>query len=519
MSLLDLSNELITTIAELIHPATIVDFALTCHRIQDCSSGSLALHRSRQRELRAHHDRHPTNIVNLLRTASTSPDLLWYIRVLEFYGARPLWQHWKTYFDYRSMRNEPKVNFTSLGPDLLSGLDLETFFQGEGLKEITHDSIERIKKGDDQPLKTILIASCPSLEKLTWVAYAPNHSERTFGLQPYELLCDLISACKPLPISAWPAGLVSLRSISLGACTPHVHPHDNLHPNLSDFCRLLLLPNLKSLRLNVAGFGDADLEYLNTHVPARSSAVEEITINICDFNHATLVAILERCRSLKSYLDIYLGRWTNILADIQPMFGDTLEELRPEGSNEWELRLYGNVSALAGFPKLRLFTIYIGDLVVKGLTEKYLPAIGKGKKMVEWHDFHAVVPRKAEVIIFHWPPRNTQNHLQTHKLHKTLFPEFLGHLDTFVQQRGKNNGGHLKKICLGFVQKEWLVRQISETEAEEFLSLAENWATIWDKAGVEVAFHGLREGVDEEELECQPTALEWETDEEDADSN
>jgi hypothetical protein len=439
--------------------------------------------------------------------ASKSPELLWYIRVLEFYGARPSWEQWKTYHNYRQMRNEPKVDLTSSGPDLFSDLDLETSFQKEGLKSIMQDSMERIKKGDDKPLKTILVASCPCLDKITWVAYEPDHPN-----QPYLLLCDLISACHPLPHSLWPPGLLSLRSISLGACTEHVHPHENLHPDVSDFCRLLLLPNLKSLRLNVAGYGDADLEYLNTHVPARSSSVEQITINICDFDQSTIVAILERCRWLKSYLEIYLGTWANILDDIQPWFRDSLEELRPEGGNEWELRLYGHVSALSRFPKLRLFTIYVGDLVTKSLTEKYLPAIGKGKQKVEWHDFHTVLPPKAEVIIFQWPPRNYEGHLKKYKLHKTLFPHFCEHLDEFVRRRGKNNGGCLKKICLGFLQKERLVQHIGETEADECQRLVDVWDRAWGEAGVEVVMHGLREGVDDEVLECQPTALEWGSD-------
>jgi hypothetical protein len=446
------------------------------------------------------------SIINLLRMASTSPDLLWYIQVLEFYGGRPSWEQWKTYYNYRRMRNEPKVNLTSSGSDLFSDLDLEISFQKDGLKSIMQDSMEKIKKGDDQPLKTILIASCASLEKVTWVAYEPDHPN-----QPYSLLCDLISACKPLPRSLWPPGLLSLRSISLGACTEHVHPHENLHPNVPDFCRLLLLPSLKSLRLNVAGYGDADLEYLNTHVPARSSSVEELTINICDFDQSTIVAILERCRSLKSYLEIYLGPWANILRDIQPLFGATLEELRPEGGNEWKLRLYDHISVLSGFPKLRLFTIYVGDLVAKGLTEKLLPAIGKGKK-VEWHDFHTVLPPKAEVIIFQWPPRNYEEQLKKYKLHKTLFPEFFENLGEFVRRRGKNNGGCLKKICLGFVQRERLVQHIRETEADECQRLVEVWGKAWDEAGVEVVMHGLREGVDDEVLECQPTALEWGSD-------
>jgi hypothetical protein len=509
MSLLCLSNELIIVITDIIHPSTIVNFALTCHRIHGCASGSLALHRSRQRELKAQHDRHPMTILKLLRIASISPALLWYIRVLEFYGGRSSWKQWRTYPDYTQMKDEPKVNLTSSGPDLLSDLDLENFHEKNGLRSFVQDSMVRIKSGDDQPLKMILIACCPSLEKVTWVAHEPDPPPN----QPYSLLCDLTSAYQPLPHSLWPPGLLSLRSISLGACTEHVHPHENLHPNLTDFCRLLLLPNLKSLRINVAGYDYSDLEYMNAHVPARSSSVEEITINICDFDKSTIIAILQRLRSLKSYLEIYLGHWTSIVDDIRPLFGDTLEELRPQGSNDWKLRLYGDISALSGFPKLRVFTIYVGDLIAENITDKLLPAIGKGKK-VKWHDFYAVLPPAAEDIILQWPPRDYYQQLTKHRLHKTLFPDFFEHLDEYVGRQGKNNGGSLKKICLDFVHNTELVRNLGKTESDEFLRLVEEWRKRWGEVGVEAVMHDSRDGVDDEVLECGPTALEWDSDRE-----
>jgi hypothetical protein len=504
MSLLLLSNELITAIAEIVHPSSVVNFALTSHHLYNCASDCLALHRSRQLALRAQHDRHPMTIINLLHMAYTSPDLLWYVRVLEFYGGRSSWESWKTYYDYRRVRNEPRVNFTSSGTQLLSDVDIEIISQKYGFEQFMQEIMERVKKGDDEPLKTILIASCPRLEKVTWVSHVPDA-----GSQPFSILCDLASAHRPLPHTLWPPGLLSLRSISLGACTEYVHPHDNLHPDLADFCRLLLLPNLKSLRINVAGYGDSDLEYLNTHVPARSSSVEDITLYICDFRHSAIVAILERLGSLRRYRDIYLGPWINILADIQPWFGDTLEELRTEGDNDWNLRLYSHVSTLSCFPKLRVFNIYVGDLIAEDITSditgELVPATVEGKK-VQWHDFHAVLPQAAEDIIFGWPRRNRYHQLEKYKLHKTLFPDFFEHLDKFVRRRGKRNGGCLKMICLSFVEREGLVQHFGETEADEFHRLVDEWSGLWGEAGVQVVIPVSGRGHHDEVLECLPTA-------------
>ena len=404
------------------------------------------------------------------------------------------------------MRDEPKVNLTSSAPQLLSDIDLEILSENYGLKKFMQDSMERINNGDDEPLKTILIASCPHLEKVTWVAHIPNTNN-----QPYSILCDLASAYQPFPHTLWPPGLLSLRSISIGASTEFVHPHDNLHPNLADFCRLLLLPNLKSLRINVSGYGDSDLEYLDTHVPAGSSSVEEITLYICDFRQSAIVAILQRLRFLRVYRDIYLGHWMDILGDIQPWFGETLEELRPEGENHWDLRLYSNVSILSCFPKLRVFNIYVGDLIAEDITDEFLPGIADGKK-AQWHDFHAVLPQAAENIIFGWPRRDHHNQLENFSLHKTLFPDFFEYLDKFVQRRGKKNGGCLKMICLNFVEREKIVQYFGEIEAGEYQRLVDKWSGVWSEAGVQVVMHVSRRGVQDEILECQPTALDWTSD-------
>jgi hypothetical protein len=511
MSLLSLSNELITGITEILHPSTIVNFALTCHRLYECASGSLALHRSRQKELRAHHDRNPTNIIDLARMANTSPELLWYVRILEFYGSRSSWEDWKTYSDYESVKDEPKFDLSSSGDEQLAELDLESLFQNFSLDQYMQDSMERTRKGDDEPLKALLIASCPNIEKITWVAHEPNDDS-----QPFSILCDLISAHQPLPQTIWVPGLRSLRSISLGTCIEHVHPRDNLHPNVPDFCRLLLLPNLKSLRINVAGFGDSELEYLNTHVPARSSSVEEITLYISDFDQAKIVAILERCRSLKVYHNIYLGEWTNILEDIQPWFSDTLEELRPEGSNDWNMRLYKDLSTFSGFTKLRVFNVYVGDLIKEGISiteDKFKQDIAEGTE-VQWHDFHAVLPSDAEEIIFGWPPRAYNEQLKEQNLHTTVFPAFFEQLNGLVQRRGsgKRNRGCLKTIALEFLEKEMLVRCIGNKEADKLLGLIDEWSERWTKAGVQVVMRSQRNGYQDEVLECRPSSPSYDDD-------
>lgn len=455
------------------------------------------------------------NIIDLVRMAITSPNLLWYVRVLEFYGSRSSWEGWKTYSAYRCVREEPKVDLTSSGDEILADLDLESLFQHYSLGKFLQDSMERIRKGDDEPLKTFLIASCPKVQKITWVAHLAEN-------QPYSMLCNLISTYQPLPQTIWTPGLLSLRSISIGNCIEHVHPHDNLHPNLPDFCHLLLLPNLKSLNISVAGFGDSELEYLNAQVPARSSSVENITLYIVDFDKTTIVAILERLRSLKSYRDFYLGAWINILEDIQPWFSETLEELKPEGSNEWNMRLYEDLATLSSFSKLRVFNIYVGDLIAEGMrvSDGLRQDIVEGD--IQWHDFHSVLPNTTEELIFGWPPRAYYDQLEKQNLHTQRFPEFFEHLNRFIQRRGsgKRNRGCLKKICLEFLERRQLVRCIGETEADKLLGLVDEWSVRWGEAGVEVVTcaprdQGAQPPLDGVlDLECRPPAPNYDSDDE-----
>ena len=171
----------------------------------------------------------------------------------------------------------PRVDFTNQGPENFEGLGLKDDIH-QLLSQAPSDKVDverftSYEKGDDRPLKTILIGLCPALEKVTWVAHVPSD----YGEQLFTLLCDLANVHRSLDLSAWPASLLNLRSISIGTHIDKIHPYDNLHPDTRSFCELLLLPNLKRLRINLGGYGDQDLDFLKEGVLARSSSVENLT--------------------------------------------------------------------------------------------------------------------------------------------------------------------------------------------------------------------------------------------------
>jgi len=60
---------------------------------------------------------------------------------------------------------------------------------------------------------------------------------------------------------------------------------------------------------------------------------------------------------------------------------------------------------------------------------------------------------------------------------------------------------------------------MGEKKAARFQETIEEWKNSWNETGVEIILHGCREGVDDEVLECQPTALEWGSDEEEIPAN
>ena len=67
-------------------------------------------------------------------------------------------------------------------------------------------------------------------------------------------------------------------------------------------------------------------------------------------------------------------------------------------------------------------------------------------------------------------------------------------------------------ICLNFVEREKIVQYFGEIEAGEYQRLVDKWSGVWSEAGVQVVMHVSRRGVQDEILECQPTALDWAAD-------
>ncbi|KAL9625186.1 MAG: hypothetical protein Q9160_000588 [Pyrenula sp. 1 TL-2023] len=94
MNFESLPNEVLALIAAVVHPSTIVSYALTSKRIWKCSVKALELHRTRL-SYRFVHDRSPQGVVSLLRSLIGDTSLSWYIRRLESWAARDKWEGWK----------------------------------------------------------------------------------------------------------------------------------------------------------------------------------------------------------------------------------------------------------------------------------------------------------------------------------------------------------------------------------------------------------------------------------------
>jgi hypothetical protein len=171
--LLALSTELILQIIHFMAPESHLDFSLSCQQVYACSSDILRRHQNAHAKYRVTSDLDPTTIPNLLRSAARGgPDdwiELWHVRAIEIWRDRLGWDEWRTY-DFETpvqdSRNEVVEWEWRDGEidDYLGGL-------GDKLDEEWYERADKeIREGKDGMLKYLVVALCPRLRDLRFVA-------------------------------------------------------------------------------------------------------------------------------------------------------------------------------------------------------------------------------------------------------------------------------------------------------------------------------------------------------------
>ncbi|WPH02922.1 Hypothetical protein R9X50_00579200 [Acrodontium crateriforme] len=311
-----LPDELVSFISSFISLNDLLSFALTCRKNHRCASDRLDLQVLYHKQYAVQHDRQPLTILELLRRATSGKEdtePLWHIRTLEFWDGRLNWSQWKTtafpfhFTDedddvegedgndwYSWYKLDPAQDYSHYTAGCFEATELECYrnnFQNDLAltPQETEEWITSLLKGDDEPLKALLISQLPNLKTLTMFAH-PEY-EYTQAGHPLTLLNQTIKNLQTKPQTpsgpTWPAGLNSLTKLSInkflsGEYEDFRHPHDAYYCPFSAIARFFHLPSIKSLSFSVAGCEDNNnndgLGYL---LPRACSLVEDLTFYCC----------------------------------------------------------------------------------------------------------------------------------------------------------------------------------------------------------------------------------------------
>lgn len=335
-----LPKELVSLIAELVHPSTIVSFALLDKRTLACSTKALHLHQSRL-SLHLLHDRSPNNMVDLLRKLIANPNLSWYVRRFEIFGNRTSWEEWKSKvylngeevsddeYDEAVKQGWPEimVNMSSLDQSFFSDEELD-FFHEFLVCRFNLDDIEaerwmqKLRLGNEEPLRAILMALATQLKTVVFVGYDYTRSSS----HPFSLLSTILSNLVDRK-GTWNSDYFrNLENVSIntpanltGALPWCIIPMPSIVP-------LFTLPAIKSLSLTDVGAPDENINESDWPQPPRSSALEHLYMNSCELNTKALLTVLRAPRLLKTF-DTDVCDHQVITPALSTNFSDSLEIL------------------------------------------------------------------------------------------------------------------------------------------------------------------------------------------------
>ncbi|KAK0337061.1 hypothetical protein LTR02_003134 [Friedmanniomyces endolithicus] len=368
--LLSLPEELIAAIASEVKVDDLLNFALTCQRVHNLVKGRLLLNAVYVAEYSLQHDRLPLTTPELLRLALSGSDQAWHIRAFEHWGLRPEWKKWKTYpFDhYNDDPNWPDAfeDHTTLNQSFFTDHEYESFerVMRERLHLSDDETAEwmgKTREGSDEPLKGMLMALAPRLDRANFIAYDSWQSAQFHNTHPLTFLCRAIMRIATTPTALWPPGFLSLRKISVCTTSTLRHGHDAYYANPGEVAPLFRLPNIKILNLSLVGFHDSDEHEVG--LEPHSSSVEELAFYCCQLTSAKQCKLIRACKRLRRLVCVasqISGHLEDITRLLAVEFADSLEDCIMRLSSTETLPFHDLV---AKFSKLRLLAhITIEDL-------------------------------------------------------------------------------------------------------------------------------------------------------------
>ncbi|KAG8629586.1 hypothetical protein KVT40_003451 [Elsinoe batatas] len=315
--LLSLPPELLATIAAIVPVDSIVAFALTCSHLHQLVRFRLEANRRQHELYRLQHDRSPLGVPTLLRLAMEDPEAIWHLRAFDSWGIRPGWDKWKTWElgdpDDDEEWPDPVEDHSSLTNDYFSSSELARF-RGIMAKVLymPEDMIQvwatKIEEGWDEPLKGMIFALAPHLNRLNFVAYDTNYGAGGdfHDEDPLKFLCEAITSIHTALAqnNVWPPGLSSLRTISICTSTDLRHPHEAYYTSPARVAPLFLLPNLETLNLTLLGYNDGPIidSTSGLFLPPASSSITSLALSSCSIGSTVVQAFISAPRRLLHFL-------------------------------------------------------------------------------------------------------------------------------------------------------------------------------------------------------------------------
>lgn len=318
--LLSLPNELLREILDLTHPNTLVSFALANRQIYANSLQALQIHRDRLSNLRLIHDRNPINVPSALRSAIAEPNLAWYTRSLEVWELRRNFSWWESpFFDNHNpaqnlnlnseeYRNWPEQHYDYSHLDMSYFGDDELHQYHSLLLHTLHLSepraklwMKRLKSGFDEPLKVLLMALLPRLNKITFVQFDSWQNDDSANDNPLRLFSASLRRLALLPALQWPC-FQFLIEVTVGQTHDLRYHSERYYLTPHTVAPLLLLPSIQKLTLNLISHEDYEGEYpymweWESHI----STCQDLQFNNCQLALETMSSFLGGIKALRSF--------------------------------------------------------------------------------------------------------------------------------------------------------------------------------------------------------------------------
>ncbi|KAK4995737.1 hypothetical protein LTR66_004504 [Elasticomyces elasticus] len=450
---------------------------------------TLQAYKERAGELRTIHDRDPMRVVELLRSFMREPALRYFVRTFEVWALRTKPEDWtwdvlgfgsREWKDGQPHEADHDYSGAIGDQNLFSPEELTDYrvFLQEHLGFATAFAsrcIDRILQGDDQPLKTMLMALCPRLNTILFVNNTQYTSSELLD-HTFRILYQRHEHRQP-----WHS-FQNLQRVITGVAHPAISTHgsgDDI--SWSETAPLFLLPSIQSLTFDNKSLNYVGEIYYWEWAPRISNVRELVFHGNAEGDAATFDSLMSAVKALRAIRGFEWGIEKHEFIDsLAAHQSHSLEELSlygfwpKRGWSDDEMADMTKMTKLKELTSLRTIQLAV-DMLISG-AGSILSTDQRDDWMRDNPD-PAVMARLTDLL-----PRSIENVLLSGRIDLS-FPavsrSYFQMLNGLVSS--KIDGGHmsLSHICIAGVRPtafldERSVRQAQSSGTGELTALREH---------------------------------------------